>query len=40
MRRKLKGKQIGLSMTVDGPLNPTWVEWLMGFPMGWTETKR
>lgn len=19
-----------------GPLNPTWVEWLMGFPMGWT----
>lgn len=20
-----------------GPLNPTWVEWLMGFPLGWTE---
>jgi hypothetical protein len=19
-----------------GPLNPTWVEWLMGFPSGWT----
>ena len=19
-----------------GPLNPTWVEWLMGFPLGWT----
>ena len=21
----------------DGHLNPTWVEWLMGFPIGWTE---
>ena len=20
-----------------GQLNPTWVEWLMGFPIGWTE---
>ena len=20
----------------DGQLNPTWVEWLMGFPLGWT----
>jgi hypothetical protein len=20
----------------DGALNPTWVEWLMGFPLGWT----
>jgi hypothetical protein len=20
-----------------GPLNPTWVEWLMGFPSGWTD---
>jgi len=22
---------------VDGSLNPTWVEWLMGFPEGWTD---
>jgi len=22
---------------VIGQLNPTWVEWLMGFPLGWTE---
>lgn len=22
-----------------GQLNPTWVEWLMGFPIGWTELK-
>jgi hypothetical protein len=21
----------------NGPLNPAWVEWLMGFPAGWTE---
>jgi hypothetical protein len=20
-----------------GQLNPTWVEWLMGFPEGWTD---
>jgi hypothetical protein len=20
-----------------GQLNPTWVEWLMGFPTGWTD---
>lgn len=22
---------------VGGQLNPTWVEWLMGFPLGWTD---
>jgi hypothetical protein len=22
-----------------GQLNPTWVEWLMGFPLGWTDLK-
>lgn len=22
-----------------GPINPTWVEWLMGFPIGWSEIK-
>ena len=21
----------------NGQLNPTWVEWLMGYPKGWTE---
>jgi len=25
------------SMVGGGPLNPTWVEWLMGFPSGWTD---
>jgi DNA (cytosine-5)-methyltransferase 1 len=23
----------------DGVLNPNWVEWLMGFPIGWTDLK-
>lgn len=26
-----------LDVTVGGQLNPTWVEWLMGFPIGWTD---
>lgn len=25
-----------LNAEVGGPLNPTWVEWLMGWPLGWT----
>ncbi len=25
-----------LPMAAGGPLNPPWVEWLMGFPPGWT----
>ncbi len=24
------------SVPMGGQLNPTWVEWLMGFPLGWT----
>ena len=39
-RRKDKGKQLNLSMVVSdqsGALNPTWVEWLMGFPEGHTD---
>ena len=24
-------------MGVNGQLNPTWVEWLMGYPIGWTD---
>jgi len=22
----------------DGYLNPRWIEWLMGFPVGWSST--
>ena len=32
-----EGKQIQLQTQVGGSLNPTWVEWLMGFPLGWTD---
>jgi hypothetical protein len=26
-----------LQTAAGGQLNPTWVEWLMGFPVGWTD---
>ena len=26
-----------LVIQVGGQLNPTWVEWLMGYPLGWTD---
>ena len=26
-----------LPVQVGGTLNPTWVEWLMGWPLGWTS---
>ena len=26
-----------LNAVVGGSLNPTWVEWLMGYPAGWTD---
>lgn len=29
-----------LSDHLGGPLNPDWVEWLMGFPIGWTDLER
>ena len=28
-----------LASRVGGKLNPTWVEWLMGWPLGWTDLK-
>jgi DNA (cytosine-5)-methyltransferase 1 len=41
-RRMEIGKQVNLQMCVSqtsGQLNPVWVEWLMGWPQGWTELK-
>ena len=37
--RKSKYAQGGtaLSTVTGGPLNPEWVEWLLGFPVGWTD---
>ena len=34
---KERGHSPQLRHLADGQLNPTWVEWLMGFPLGWTE---
>jgi DNA (cytosine-5)-methyltransferase 1 len=33
------GRDGGLNLrtAAGGSLNPTWVEWLMGFPLGWTD---
>lgn len=28
-----------LPSTIGGHPNPTWIEWLMGYPIGWTELK-
>jgi hypothetical protein len=28
-----------LPQQVGGALNPTWVEWLMGWPLGWTDLR-
>jgi hypothetical protein len=32
------GKQVS-GLHDGGKLNPTWVEWLMGWPLGWTDLK-
>jgi hypothetical protein len=33
-------KTLTLAAEVGGKLNPSWVEWLMGWPLGWTDLKR
>ena len=33
------GKEEGVKIFNGGTLNPTWVEWLMGWPIGWTDLK-
>ena len=32
-----EGREIQLQTQVAGQLNPDWVEWLMGWPIGWTR---
>ncbi len=36
--RVTRGKKLEGSIA-GGTLNPMWVEWLMGYPTGWTEVK-
>lgn len=31
------GRANNLNDQIGGQLNPTWCEWLMGFPIGWTD---
>ena len=33
------GTQVHQTTQAGGRLNPTWVEWLMGWPLGWTDLK-
>ncbi len=35
--RAYSGEAMDLPAQVGGSLNPTWVEWLMGYPSGWTD---
>jgi hypothetical protein len=40
-RRELRRmKEAGTPYEIQerGPLNPIWREWLMGFPLGWTDS--
>ena len=33
------GNKVDLQTAAGGALNPTWVEWLMGYPLEWTALK-
>ena len=36
---QLRRNRLPLNALVGGRLNPDWVEWLMGWPIGWTASK-
>jgi hypothetical protein len=36
---RLRRHTVPLDGEARGPLNPEWVEWLMGWPIGWTDSK-
>ena len=36
-RYENKARANNLNDQIGGQLNPMWVEWLMGFPQGWTD---
>ncbi len=35
--RERRKNGVDLPTSVGGSLNPNWVEWLMGYPVGWTD---
>jgi hypothetical protein len=36
---QMERNALPLNAVIGGSLNPTWVEWLMGYPLGWTDLK-
>jgi len=38
-KRDSPGLALVVGAETGGKLNPTWTEWLMGWPLGWTELK-
>jgi hypothetical protein len=36
-KRQYQQNSLPLNAIAGGALNPTWVEWLMGWPLGWTD---
>jgi hypothetical protein len=34
---QMERHSLPLNAEAGGSLNPTWVEWLMGYPSGWTD---
>lgn len=36
-KNKSGGQKPPLLSVIGGPLNPEWIEWLMGYKIGWTE---
>ena len=38
-KRESPGLALVVGAETGGKLNPTWVEWLMGWPLGWTDLK-
>jgi len=38
-QRDSPGLEVVVYLSDGGKLNPVWVEWLMGWPLGWTDLK-